>query len=74
MTRCSPYVACGIPRVVAAREAVSAWRKLDDRRQLYLALGRLANEAANGGHPEAALDALEEAGRIEDPHWPARLR
>lgn len=73
MARCPPHVACGVPRVLAARESVSAWRKLGDRRQLYIALGRLANEAANAGELDAAANALKEAVGIEDADWPPRL-
>jgi hypothetical protein len=69
-----PIEACGVPRLVAAREAVSAWRELDDRRRLYLTLGLLASESANAGDFAAASDALAEAGRIEDVTWPSRLR
>jgi hypothetical protein len=68
-----PIEACGVPKVVGAREAVAAWRQLDRRRSLYLGLGRLAYESANAGDFEAASDALAEAGRIEDTTWPPRL-
>ena len=69
-----PIEACGVPRAEAAREAVSAWRSLDDRRGLYLALGRLASASAEAGNFDVAADALSEAGRIEDATWPPRLR
>ena len=73
MALCWPQVACGVPRVTAAREAVSAWRQLDDLRQLYLALGRLAFESASVGEMEAAVSALDEGRNIEDEAWPPRL-
>ena len=69
-----PVEACGVPRFGAAREAMAAWRNLDDQRELYLALGRLALVAAETGDFDAAEDALAQAGRIEDPSWPPRLR
>jgi hypothetical protein len=69
-----PIEACGVSRTVAASEAVAEWRKFDDRRCLYLALGRNAGEFANSGNLEFASDPLAEAARIEDALWPPRLR
>ena len=69
-----PFEACGVPRIEAAREAVAAWRRLDDQRELYLALGRLAFAASETGNFDAAADAIAQAGRTEDPAWPSRLR
>ena len=63
-----------LPRLSAAREAVAAWRQLDDRRQLYLALARLAFESANDGDLDGAGKVSEEAAGIEDSDWPPRLR
>ena len=70
---CSPLVARGIPRLAAAREAVSRWQALDEPRQTYLALGRLVFESANAGDLVGASAALRAAREIEDPAWPPRL-
>lgn len=74
MSICWPRLACGVPRVLAAREAVSAWQQIDDRQQLYLALGRWAFQSAQAGDLESASNALVEARRIEEATWPPRLR
>lgn len=63
-----------VSRLDAAREAVSAWRGLDDRQALYRALCKLAVETARSGDFDAAISLLAETEGIEEPQWPPRLR
>lgn len=69
-----PIPVQGVPRLVAARQAVDRWRELDDPRRLYLSLSQLAKEFAGVGNFEAAREALDEAHRLEKASWPARMR
>ena len=62
------------PRMAAALQAVAAWRRVDDRPALYLALWRLAVECSVANDAAAARQASHEAQALEDPAWPARLR
>jgi len=60
----------------AAEEALALARRLDarqpDRFLLYHALSRAASAAAQAGDLAAARPLLDEAGRREDPSWPAQ--
>ena len=69
-----PVPVAGVSRFLVAREAVSAWRQLDDAPQLFLALGILADQSATAGEAAASRAALDEGRRREDPQWPPRLR
>lgn len=63
-----------VPRLTAARERVAGWRRLDEARQLCVALGFLSGAYARAGEFDAAEIALGEARALEDPRWPPRLR
>ncbi len=62
-----------VPRLLAARECVQAWRAVGDAIGLYVTLAALATECARGGDFAGATAAAREARTIEDPSWPPRL-
>lgn len=61
-------------RLEVSQARVAAWRALGQRRQLYMALARIAGDLAIEGQMQASLDALAEARGLEDPAWNARYR
>ena len=63
-----------VPRRLAALEAVAAWRRANDQREVYLSLWRLAVDFAAGADAERAIATAAEARRMEEHRWPARLR
>jgi predicted ATPase/DNA-binding winged helix-turn-helix (wHTH) protein len=63
-----------LPRLEAARQRVAAWRAVNHRRELYVALVLLAEELARAGELEAARASAAEAAALEDPAWPPALR
>lgn len=63
-----------MPRLDAARNAVQAWRDLNDSLRLHFALGFYAAECARAGRFDDADEAIAEAQAIEDPAWPLRRR
>lgn len=62
----------GLPRSEAARQAVEAWRELNDPCRLHFALGFLASERARLHDLEGARALLAECHRLERPDWPPR--
>jgi predicted ATPase/DNA-binding winged helix-turn-helix (wHTH) protein len=62
-----------LPLVVTAPERVAAWRRVGDKRQIYLALGTLSIACVRAGDWVAAERALGEAHALEDPAFPRRL-
>ena len=66
-----------VPRLTAARDRVAGWRRLDNPRQLGVALAFLSCACARAGEFDAAECALAEARALEDSQWadaPARSR
>ena len=63
-----------VPRLLAARESVEAWRVVGDVRGLYVALAALSAECARSADFEGARAAAAQARVIEDPSWLPRLR
>ena len=63
-----------IPRLDAAREAERAWRQVDDRERLSLALGNLATESSRVGDDATADRSLDEMFALQTPNFPPRLR
>ena len=63
-----------VPRLLAARECVEAWRIVGDVRGLYATLAALSAECARSADFEGARAAAAQARAIEDPSWPPRLR
>jgi predicted ATPase/DNA-binding winged helix-turn-helix (wHTH) protein len=63
----------GIVPLDLARDRVAAWRSLGDRRQLYLALTRLAVYGAHSGAAGETDLALAEARSLDDGTIPARM-
>jgi predicted ATPase/DNA-binding winged helix-turn-helix (wHTH) protein len=64
----------GLDPVVAARERLAQWREVGDEKEVYLALGRLADFLAWRGEYATARAAIEEASGLESREWPAMLR
>ena len=63
-----------MPRLAAARNAVQAWRDLNDSLRLHFALGFYAAECSRAGRFDDADRAIAEAQSLEDPAWPLRRR
>jgi predicted ATPase/DNA-binding winged helix-turn-helix (wHTH) protein len=63
-----------VPFLAVEESRVAAWRAIDDRFELYAALGALATEHSSLDHRAEALRAVAEAEAIEDPAWPVRYR
>lgn len=63
----------GLAPLDLARERVAAWRAVGDRRQLYLALTRLADFSAYSGAVDETDLALSEAKALEDKRLPVRM-
>jgi len=63
----------GLVPLDLARQRVAAWRSLGDRRQLYLALTRLALYSAYSGTAGETGLALAEARALDDGTIPARI-
>lgn len=63
----------GVAPLHLARERVEAWRPLGDRRQLHLALTRLAAYSAYSGSEGESDAALAEARALDDGTIPARI-
>lgn len=61
-----------MPRLDAARNAVQAWRDLNDTLRLHFALGFYAAECARAGRFDDADRAIAEAQALENPAWPLR--
>lgn len=70
----SPIVLPELVRVDAARDAVQAWRALNDPARLCESLLALAYELAVASQFDEAEAALAEARALEDPAWGARRR
>lgn len=63
----------GVVPLDLARERVASWRALGDRRQVYLALTRLAVHGAHAGLPGETDRALAEARAVDDGTIPSRM-
>ena len=63
-----------MPLVQTAPERVAAWRRVGDKRQIYLALGTLSIACVRAGDWPAAERALDEADALVDETFPPRLR
>jgi hypothetical protein len=62
-----------LPLVQTAPERVAAWRRVGDKRQIYLALGTLSIARVRAGDYAGAERALDEARALEDETFPRRL-
>ncbi|MGH8795526.1 MAG: hypothetical protein ACREXI_00590, partial [Caldimonas sp.] len=68
------HPAVGPEEIAALARAVDIYRRLGERRMLYTALCRQARYQPYAGQFEEADRALQEAERLLDPAWPARVR
>ena len=63
-----------VSRLEAGRQAVAAWRSLQDLAELHFALGFYAGWCARSGDYEVADAQLAEMQNLENPAWPLRRR